>query len=74
MNPEEWFQSAIQPGFKRADEIKRMEFNHYASKSPYQEFQSEYPAIDQYARDVVSGRRFTKTIHDTGTLMSQALD
>ena len=74
MNPEEWYQSAIQPGFQRVNDVKRMEMNHYAQQTPYQQFQSQYPAIDQYARDVVSGRRFAKTIHDTGTLMSQAMD
>jgi len=50
---EDWYQRAIQPGFERAKEIKRMEMTHKARQSPYQQFQQEYPKINKYGRDVV---------------------
>ena len=71
---EDWYQRAIQPGFERANEIKRLEMTHKARQSPYQQFQQEYPKLDQYGRDVASGRRFNQTINETSALMGKALE
>ena len=46
---------------------------HESFESPYQQFQQEYPELDEYGRDVMSGRRFQQTISEFDQLGRSAM-
>jgi len=55
---------------RNLDAVLQRGYEHQPSQSPYQQFQQEYPQLDEYGRKVASGRQFKETM---GTLAS-ALD
>ena len=73
-----WYMNTIYPRNQELDSIKadseqrrnQRAFEHQSYQSPYQQFQSQYPQIDEYGRDVVSGRRFQQTMGDVGQALN----
>ncbi len=50
---------------RNLDAVLSGEYSHASFNSPYQQFQQEYPQLDEYGRKVASGQQFKETM---GTL------